>query len=272
MRRFDIKVRLPSGKETRITELTNRHYLQIIKFSENQDLEGLNAFFNEELFRDNSLDIIDRFFLAIFYRMMFVSGKISFQMKTGHAVDYDLNVILEKIQFEYENYTREIKDSGFIIALGLPNTLFFNGADDLYNNVIKEVTFKERVIDFRRITRDEQDIILSHLPHSIFFKIKDYINNLSQALQGFVVIEGNEEFEIQRYEIDILSNGVMGFICSLFSGGLGSFYSSLYHFTSKLHGDSQLFYDLTPLELRVIFNLHNNEIEEQNRQLKNQQH
>ena len=271
MKRFNIKVRLPSGKETRIAELTNRHYMQISKFAENQDYEGLNDFFSEELFCDSALDIFDRFYLAIFYRIMFVSGKISFQMKSGYAVDYELDVILEKIQLEYENYTSEIIDSGFTLSLGLPNTLFFNNADDLYNSVIKTVTFKGKLIDFEKITRDEQDIILSHLPHTLFFKIKEYIDSLSQALRGFVVIEKNEEFEIQQYELDILSNGVMAFITSLYAGGLGGIYTMLHHFTTKLHGDSQMFYDLTPLELRVLFNMHNKEIEEQNKQLQNQQ-
>jgi hypothetical protein len=271
MKDFTLKVTVPSGKEVRIKELTNRYYLQIIKFAENQDMEGLNLFFEEELFIDNDLDIIDRFYLVIFYRMMFVSGSITFTTKEKRSVDLDIKSILEKIENMYEDFLATVEDGDFKIKVGLPNTLFFKTADDIFNRVIREIHYKNNVIIFSQASQQDQETILSLLPPTIFFKLKEYINRISQTLQDFVVIEKNEAFDIEQHNINIISNGVMVFVCSLFAGSLASFYSMLYNFFSYVKGDSRLFFDISPIETRVLFNLYNKDIQEQNKQQQQQQ-
>jgi len=46
---FNVKIKLPSGKERRVQELSNKDYLTIIKFAENKDYEGLNLFFEDKI-------------------------------------------------------------------------------------------------------------------------------------------------------------------------------------------------------------------------------
>ena len=56
---FSIKIKLPSGKTIRIPELKNKDYFTILKFCENEDIEGLNEFFHSFLFENlPTIDII----------------------------------------------------------------------------------------------------------------------------------------------------------------------------------------------------------------------
>jgi hypothetical protein len=270
MKNFNLKITLPSGRDARIKEISNRVYFNILKFCENQDLEGINEYLEDIIFTDyRDIDIIDRLYIMLYYRMLFVSENIVFSSDNLQGkfkeVKYNIRTILEKIEEQYEDHSSIIKEGDFTVTLGLPNTLFFKTVDDVYDTIIKNITYKNKTISLSEASAQEKDAILSHLPHSIFLRIREYVDSLSQSLSNFVLIEANTDFDIQQHEINIISNGLMAFICSLFSGGLSSFYMTMFNFISKLHLDSDLFFNITPIEMRILFNIHTEEIEEQNR-------
>jgi hypothetical protein len=270
MKDFSINVKLPSGKFTRVPELSNKTYFKLIKFCENSDYEGLNSFVETNIISDTSLDIIDRFYLIIFYRMVFVRENLTFTTKDQQTLDYSLSIILERIESCYNDFSKDITFNDIKLHVGLPTTLYFSTIDELYTTVIKQVTLFDSTIDFTNCTREEQDDILSRLPPSIFFKIREYVTDVSESLQDFIIIEENKLFDIEQYKLNILSNGIMSFICSLFSGSLPGFYTLMYGFINRIGADSELFYSLSPVEAQVILNIHNKEVEKQNEELKNQ--
>ena len=73
MLQFSIPITLPSGRIVRAPELSNRLYLTLIKYCENRDLEGINNFFIQFLNIPTDLDIIDRLYLLVCFRMIFIS-------------------------------------------------------------------------------------------------------------------------------------------------------------------------------------------------------
>jgi hypothetical protein len=273
MTHFTLKLQLPSGKEVRIKELTNRIYFDVLKFCENRDLHGFNNFLEETIFKDlKTLDIIDRFYILLYYRMLFVSEHVVFVSDSIEGkfkdVKYDIRNILDKIQSQYEDHSTDITDAktGISATLGLPNTLFFNNVDDIYNTIIKSITINNTTITLDDITDAERDAILANLPRNIFYEVQQYAEKISQTLSTFILIEANEDFDIKQQEINMISNGVMMFVCSLFGGALSGFYSYMYSFTSKLQIDSNLFFTLTPVEMRLLFNLHREDAEQQQQQ------
>lgn len=270
MKDFNLKITLPSGKDARIKEISNKVYFDILKFCENQDYEGFNEYLEDVIFSDyTDIDIIDRFYVMLYYRMLFVSENIVFTSDSLQGkfkeVKYNIRTILEKIEQQYDDHSAVITEGEFLVTLGLPNTLFFKTVDDVYNSIIKHIVYKGTSITLSEATQQERDTILTHLPHGIFLEVRKYTDRLSQALNNFVLIEANEDFNIQQHEINIISNGLIVFICSLFGGGLSSFYMTMFNFISKLHMDSNLFFNITPIEMRVLFNIHAEEVEEQNR-------
>lgn len=271
MNSFNLKITLPSGTEVRLKEITNKVYFDILKFCENQDFEGFNQYLESVIFEDyTSIDIIDRLYVMLYYRMLFVSENIVFNSDELQGkfkeVKYNIRTILEKIEQQYEDHSTVITDGDFVLSLGLPNTLFFKSVDDVYDTIIKKITYKDQTITLNEATLQERNTILSLLPRGVFIEIRKYVDRLSQSLSNFVLIEANKDFNIQQHEINIISNGLMAFICSLFGGGLSSFYVTMFNFTSKLQMDSNLFFSITPVEMRVLFNIHMEQVEEQNRQ------
>jgi hypothetical protein len=270
MKDFNLKITLPSGKDVRIKEISNKVYFDILKFCENQDYEGFNEYTEDVIFSDCiDVDIIDRFYIMLYYRMLFVSENIVFNSDSLQGkfkeVKYNIRTILEKIEQQYDDHTAVLTEGDLTVTLGLPNTLFFKSVDDVYNSIIKHISYKGTSISLGEASQQERDTILTYLPHSVFIEIRKYTDRLSQELSNFVLIEANEDFDIQQHEINIISNGLMAFVCSLFGGGLSAFYMTMFNFTSKLHMDSNLFFNITPIEMRVLFNIHAEEVEEQNR-------
>jgi hypothetical protein len=88
-------------------------------------------------------------------------------------------------------------------------------------------------------------------------------------LQNFVIIEKNDQFNIEEINTNIISNEFMGFIMSLFTTGLKNFLELIYIFGNRLNIDTNSFFNLTPLDSKVLVNIYNKDIEEQNKELKN---
>lgn len=266
---FTIELDLPSGRKVRIPELNNRDYLAILKFCENKDYYGLSEFFNK-LFIPSDLNIFDRFFILIYVRKVFVGNKLTFKGKDDMDITYSLDDALSKLVDNYIDVDRDITCGDITLAVGVPTGLYFDSIDDLCQYTIKTVRFKENIINFSDLTSQEQRELLSKLPTSIFQKLQEYMVELSDTLFDLTLIEANSELEVSEVSVNILGNGVMYFLTSIFSYDLLYFYEALYHynhFVSKA-GD---FFDITYNEARLLLNLHNERIEKENEESKRQQ-
>jgi hypothetical protein len=268
---FSIKLELPSGKLVKIQELKNRDYFTILKFCENRDLEGLDELFSELFFKHdlNTLNIIDKFYLLLAVRMLFIDPDIGFNDTAGTVIKYSINNILEKIDLLGKDLEAEITESGFNLTLGLPNKLYFRTLNDVYSSVIKTVKYKDKIITFSGLSDVEKEEILSYLPNTLFLPINRYITQISNELQNFVIIEKNEKLNIEEINSSIISNEFIGFLMSLFSTGLKGFLELIYIFSNRLGISTESFFNLTPLDSKVLVNIYNKDIEEQNKELQN---
>ena len=271
MLQFSILVKLPSGRSIRVTELTNNLYLTLIKYSENRDLEGLNQFLITLLDIPHDLDIIDRLYLLIYYRMVFISDNIIFTNKENRSLEFNIELILKKLEEYGQDYSYVVKDKDIRINLGLPNVIYFDENTNIFNSVIRSIHIKDTFIDFSKLSVKEKDNILTLLPSRIATKIHNYIDSIRENIGEIILIEGKEEFDIQQYSVDILSNRTMLFVCSLYSHNLIDYFETLYGYVTKISADSEFYKSLSPVETRIILNIHNKSVERENKELKNQQ-
>jgi hypothetical protein len=269
---FQVKVNLPSGKIISLSELKNRENQVILKYCENSDAEGLNNYFNNTIFKHNkSLDIIDKFYTLLALRMIFIDPDIIFIDKAGNEIKYSIANILNKVELLDIDYNKRIiVNDNITIDLSLPNLLYFININDIYISTIKNIKLQSEQIIFCDLASDIQEEILKELPNSLFRHINKHITHISQQLQTLIIIEENVGLNISEYSTDIISNQLMGFIMSLFSTGLKNFFEVMYTFTTKLHIDGATFLNLTPLDSRVLLNIYNKDIDEQNKALKKQ--
>ena len=269
---FSIKIKLPSGKTIRIPELKNKDYFTILKFCENEDIEGLNEFFHSFLFENlPTIDIIDKFYILVLVRMMYVDPELVLVDSNNININFGLQNIINNIDLLGADYTKAYQNNKFSLELGLPTSLYFTNIEDLYLSVIKQIKIADKVVNFSNITKEEREEILTYIPSSVFNIIKTHIDGISDNLSNFVVIEGSEDCNIEEFNLNIISNGVITFLLSIFSTGLTVFFEMLYVFTSKLGFTAEDFYNLTPLDSKVILNIYKKEISEKEEELKNQE-
>lgn len=270
---FDIKVILPSGKSVRVKELKNKDYFTILKFCENRDLEGFNTLLDHIIFNTSelkALNLLDKFYLLLIIRMFFIDPNIYFKDKTGASISYDINHILQKIDSLESTYESEVIVDNFKLKLGLPTIIYFNSLNDLYISIIEEITFNNKSINFIELSEKEKEEVLAYLPNKIFTSISKFLDLISSNLQDLVLIDENKTLDIKKVEIDIISNGLISFIMEIFSSSLKDFYEMLYIFCNRLKFTGDVFYDLTPLDTRVIFNIYNKDMEDREKELKMQ--
>jgi len=268
---FTVEVVLPSGKTTRIHEINNKLYSRIVKFCHNNDFEGLYNLFDKEIIKLKSFDIIDSFYILLLSRILFIGSEITITGKDDAAVNYNLSIVLDKIEDKYEDLTSYIKSKNLEIELGLPNIVYFKDIDDVYSSVIHKIKCNNITIDFQSLNTEEQNEILNSLPHHIFNDIKQYVEKLSAYFDNFVIVDSNKELEIKQYKINILSNGVMAFLMSVYTYGLSDFYNTMYVFTNKIRGQGDMFFELTPVETKLLINMYREEMESRNKELQKQE-
>ena len=268
---FKIKILLPSGKYIRLAELKNKDYQVILKYCENTDAEGLNDFFDSLVFSDyKALDIIDKFYTLLTLRMMFIDPDLVFTDENNAAVKFSIGNILEKIDHFENDFSKTVSKQEFTLELGLPNIIFFKSVNDIYSSTIRTIKLKDKLIDFTELSDLEKENILANIPNTLFSCINNYITQLSNQLQDFVIIEQNQQFNIKEVNTNIISNEFMSFILAIFSTGLQNFFETMYVFTNKLNITGSTFYNLSPLDTRVLINIYNKDINEQNKELQKQ--
>ncbi len=268
---FNVEVVLPSGKSRRINELNNKQYLVIIKFCENKDFFGLSEYFNT-IFLDDDLDIIDRFYLLVYARMIFVEENLTFTTKEQRNVDISLNIVLEKLEsISYSIFNKTISHDNIDIKLGIPTALYFKDIDDLYTNIIKEIIFDNEAVDFVSLNTEDRSIILDKLPVKLFEGLQQYLADLSSSAFNMTLISENKRLNIQEINLNLISNGVIEFISAIFSIDLRSYYDLMYAFYNKILNGSNIFSTMSPMETKIILNIHNKYIKKQNEELKRQQ-
>jgi len=266
---FNVEVKLPSGKKRRIRELKNRDYLTIVKFCENKDLQGLNLFF-EELYFDEELDLFDRFYLLIYVRMLFINENLTFTTEEQKNVELSLDTVLVKIEQSYLDLETTFTDGELKVVVGLPTSLYFEDIDTLFISLIRQININQKTIDFKHLTSQEKLQILNQLPTSIFLNMQSYIRNITNSLQQITVIEENKTFNIDELKLTLIGNGIMHFITSIYSISLKHFYELIYIFYQRITNGSDIFYDISPVESKILLNIHNATIEKENEELKKQ--
>jgi hypothetical protein len=261
---FDVEITLPSGKIRRVEELNNRDYLTISKYAENGDYKGLNLFFEKLSYIDSDLNIYDRFYLLIYVRMLFVDDKIHLTRDDDQMVEVSLISLLNRLEENYKDFTTTFTEGIYTITLDLPFQSYFNSVDEMLTSCIRTIDNSVSVVDFFELTEEDKTAILNNLPVAIFNRIRFFLNTISDSMSDITLIDANESIGVNEFNVNIIGNGVMGFLTSLFSTSLKHVYEMIYIFTNTVTPGSDIYFDLSPIEARIILNTHNKRIQEQN--------
>jgi len=270
---FDFPLILPSGNKVRVPEITNQDVYALMKFCIFNDIEGFEKYVNTIIFNHlPSLSIIDKFYILLFLRVIYLGEEITFSLKESFTdkLNVSLNVILEKFEQLTLPPNELVVVDNFSIELGMPTQLYFNTIDELYFSLVRSVTFDNVKIDFDSITENEKQKIYELLPSKFIQELQRFYTSLINTLGNLVVFEENKTFNVDEISVNFLSNQPCFFIKQLYSQDINSFLEFMYQFVNKVGGSFNDFLKLSINDCKIIFNFYVDEVKKQNDELKKQ--
>ncbi len=265
---FSIEVPLPSGKTVRVRELKNSEYLSIIKFTQNKDFEGIGAFFDKNFIRQD-LNIVDRIYLLIYMRMTFIDPDITLSVD-NKAITISVASMLDKIEASYVDLETKINLNGIEIVLDLPCITHYENVDELLIATIKHIQIGNDSIDYSELDDEVRNEILSNLPASVFGHVTKYLDTIQDNLLNVDLIEENKSIGLEATRINLLANNMISFISSLYGTDLDGFYTMIYSFQNAIMPGSNYFFEMSPIESRIIVKLHQQRVKDENDRLQKQ--
>lgn len=265
---FSIEVALPSGKTVRVRELKNSEYLSIIKFAQNKDFIGLGAFF-DELFIRPDLNIVDRIYLLIYMRMTFIEPDVNLTID-NKSITISVASMLDKIEESYVDLETKVDINGIEVTLDLPCITYYNTLDELLIATIKHVQIGNDSIDYNELDDEVRSEVLNNLPVAVFGHVNTFLQTIQDNLLNVDLIDENKSIGLEATRINLMANNVLEFISSLYGTDLQGFYTMIYSFQNTIMPGSDFFFNMSPIESRIIMKAHQKRVKEENDQLKKQ--
>ena len=270
LEKFTVPITTPSGKDVRLEGISNRQYQDIIKYCAINDYEGLANLFETLVFSKipQHLNCIDKFYILIALRIFFVDESITILTndKEINLSLYKVLTNLDKIELENKIYNVE----GIELELGYPDNLYYSNIDSYLDSIIVSLTLNGKTVLFENLTSDEKAEILNFLPNKCLSVLYGHFKDIIESFEDFIVVEENEDFNMDKISFNLISSNLISFISNIFGFSPISFFEMLYVFVNKMKADSELFYSLSPIDSKILLNILNAEIKEQNDSLKTQ--
>lgn len=268
---FTFNVKLPYYGDLRVEELSNRDIFTIFKYCTADDVEGLSLFFEKVIFSKLPLlNVIDKLYLLLFYRSFYLDDIIQIRVDHEKAkhMDFFIENMLEKIHNIDFIQDEEIISNNLKITLSLPSSLYHKTGEDIIYDCIKSVKIGNETIFLHNLNKVEKNELLDTLPAKITSNILEYFKKVSAAAGSVSVIDENIKYQIDRVNIQLLSNQPIEFIKILFKQDMVNYLEFMYHYVNKVGGTFEDFFNLTFNDTKIILDFHREEVIQQNESLK----
>ena len=247
-------------------ELKNVHYKNIVKYIENKDDHGLGIYFeslvNELCIDKTNLNYIDKYLILISIRMVCINSLLIIETPSKIKSSIRLEDIIKKIIQNFSPNTRTITcDKNIKVEIGYPNII--SNKDNIFDK-IHTININNDKVNFKNITEQEKDQILSLLPASIAQDIYDEVKKeeIYQEIKLFSYFV--EEGEEQEYFFSYDSNTNFALLKSLYNDSLKNLYYYEYICAYKLHiSINDFLYNMSPVESVLQIKTLSNELQAQ---------
>jgi hypothetical protein len=230
--------------------LNNRDYINICKFCENEDFEGFLSVIKPLIPEFDDLTIVDKAYVLIFYRSLFIGHVIVVMNEEKARVSVDLNSVLENLaEMPCEGITDEYE--GFKIRFGPIKSL----ADDDIYECIAEIEYNGKVV----AGGDIKDV-LEFLPVEVYTRINQQILDFYQYYNRVEIIPANEAAKLEALIINLHDSSFVQFVMSLYKTDLSSLFEEVYVFAQ--HFKNVDYFKLSPLDSKILTGILHREMSE----------
>jgi hypothetical protein len=283
-------IKLPClGETIRVRELPNKIYKNILKYIQTGDSNALAEYFLNviDYVCVDDIDIstfnkADIFYILLFIRYACISSdlRLNFECektKKPYSMSVDIPDIISSID---NNMFPEIEkqynlDYNITVKIGIPDNIFTSSSIlDSIVLCLREVIIGDNTYDLHRYSFDERHEIVNRLPSDFLPKVIEYITAGSDAFRKVPVLENksphDDDMEVKLFELSLFDNSMFDFLHLIYNDTLQNHFYMSYVLVSKLHFDSHLVNDLTPVECNVYLRQYVEEVERHNDQVKQQ--
>jgi hypothetical protein len=223
---------LPYSRKTiAIRPLYFKDAMNLARFIHEENYRGL-ARFIDDFFNIHDLHIVDKLFVCLIARKLFIDEKIRLKGKSN--VDIQVQVLISRLSIEPTEQVFE--QNGLRIVCDVPNKLHFT---DVILDSIKSITALDTTIDFRNLDEDERDAILSKLSPSTVRCVHEFIKD---SKSDITILPARPSLELNEITINLLSQDPLMLVRLIFSDYTLNYFRELIVILGKSIGVSMLEY------------------------------
>lgn len=263
--KFSIPVNLPcSQKLIRLYELNNRVYLTLSKYCQNNDFVGFLDCIKCCIPDFDTIDnIVDKIYALILFRSIFLGDEIQILNKDKSIIKMSLSTILNQLESVEDTNTYELKIDGFVVEFK-PLSKLPGEQSDLYD-CIESISLQGIVIE-----KDDINEVLNRLPVNVFGAINQKVIALYNQFNNTVLIPANDKVKLDALTLNLLSEQLQQFILSIYKTDLSNLLEMVFAFTQ--HFKNVDFFDISPLDSRVLESILHRELKEAKKASERQEH
>lgn len=268
---FTYKLDLPIKQETvNLNELTNREFLNIIKYIDNRDDTGLMNYF-EKLIEErgcHNLTIVDKFLILLELRAKCIGNAVEMQVN-GKSVSIMLNSIIENIQKVnnqvFDDLTINLIDECIMIKFNYPKS-FKTTSANLLEECVSSVYIEGDEVFGCSATLIKQ--ILDEVPVNKLgdWSFENFIEKVTSYTQEIKLIAKNTHTGLEETTFNVFGDVLFQFLKAIYNSSLANFYDGEYILISKIGITDTM--NRTPYELRTFLDLYRRDIKRQEESLK----
>jgi hypothetical protein len=271
--KFTYKSNLPIlEKEIRYSNLTCAHYIEILKYIQSNDDNGLINYFEwliEDLSTDKKyikqLTNIEKFIILLDIRAVSVSSSLQLKGINDSKIDMNISIIKNNIYNNIKklNLKKIINSSEIIVNLKSPKSFIIDNIDSIYQEVIDIIQIGDEAVNFFLLSNEEKEDIISSLPANISTEIVNFVKNIQDDSSEMKIIAENLKLGYDAVPLNLFDKTMFYFLKAIFNDDLHSFYELQFNMIHKMHFSYDHIQKMTPSECKLFINFYNKEMKRQ---------
>ena len=277
---FKFGIYIPSLQKTvYFAQLTNELHKNILKYHQNDDMDGLSDYFLYIISKLNndidttSLNKIDIFCILLTIRIVCIAPTLELQMKCAETgKEYkniiDLNDVLQMasdLTYKSNKYVNIDKD--IRIKLTIPYAFYTDMTSmvDVIVDCISFIKVKGQEYDLTRLSPRRRRELIDILPGNTFMKAVTYANESQSKFEDFIILADksphHQDSAEKIHRLGLYDNSMFDFIKIVYSGNLSSYYHLIYTLATKAGMDPTYVEGITPAEANMYIKFKRDETE-----------
>ena len=214
----------------------------------------------------SSLRNIDKFCILCKLRSMSFGDTLELVTASGGSLTTTISKILYDVSAIDCSASEIITIRNTDIELNLPHSLYVDT-----QNAVNQSFYKIRSIILSTLSAADQEKILSTISARTCKRALSYIKETTKKFSSTFFIPPVPAMDVYGISINPFTDSLYRVLCIMYREDLLSLYKAKYTSMTKLHTSGADYDNLAPAETRIFLGFYNEELELQNKQLKESQ-